>query len=224
MPSTRLFQAHSSAPSLPEPAPRRPAITNFWPRRRTDLNRVFRLDKTTGEVGACQYGLKEGAAAGVTLCYPPGEGQRPAPASEYGLVSSHHNGEGGVFRVDLRSGLMSICFVLNESSVVCTTPGSSKGTMTNPDLQKRAAATKALEAVRPGMKLGLGTGSTAAHFVDLLGARVAQGLAVVGVPRPPRRTRGAGRRPRHSADHAGGDPTSRTSLSTAPMNSTARCG
>ena len=32
------------------------------------------------------------------------------------------------------------------------------------------------------MRLGLGSGSTAAHFVDLLGARVKEGLAVVGVP------------------------------------------
>ena len=32
------------------------------------------------------------------------------------------------------------------------------------------------------MRLGLGTGSTAAHFVALLGERVAQGLKVVGVP------------------------------------------
>jgi ribose 5-phosphate isomerase A len=32
------------------------------------------------------------------------------------------------------------------------------------------------------MKLGLGTGSTARHFVDLLGERVAAGLEVVGVP------------------------------------------
>jgi ribose 5-phosphate isomerase A len=32
------------------------------------------------------------------------------------------------------------------------------------------------------MKLGLGTGSTAKHFVDLLGERVAGGLRVVGVP------------------------------------------
>lgn len=32
------------------------------------------------------------------------------------------------------------------------------------------------------MRLGLGTGSTAAHFVDLLGARVRDGLEVVGVP------------------------------------------
>jgi ribose 5-phosphate isomerase A len=32
------------------------------------------------------------------------------------------------------------------------------------------------------MRLGLGTGSTAAHFVDLLGARVREGLEVVCVP------------------------------------------
>jgi hypothetical protein len=86
----------------------------------TDLNRVFRLDKASGEVGACQYGLKEGSTVGVTLCYPPGEGAKAGTFSEYALVASRHTGEGGVFRVDLRSGLMSICFVFNESSVVCT--------------------------------------------------------------------------------------------------------
>lgn len=47
---------------------------------------------------------------------------------------------------------------------------------------KREAARRALEDVRPGMRLGLGTGSTARHFVDLLGARVAQGLDVICVP------------------------------------------
>jgi ribose 5-phosphate isomerase A len=47
---------------------------------------------------------------------------------------------------------------------------------------KRAAAVEALKLVTPGMKLGLGTGSTAARFVDLLGERVKQGLAVVCVP------------------------------------------
>ncbi len=52
----------------------------------------------------------------------------------------------------------------------------------SPDEQKRAAAAKALEQVRDGMKLGLGTGSTAAHFVDLLGARVRDGLGVICVP------------------------------------------
>ena len=47
---------------------------------------------------------------------------------------------------------------------------------------KREAAARALEFVRPGMRLGLGTGSTARHFVDLLGERVRAGLDVVGVP------------------------------------------
>jgi ribose 5-phosphate isomerase A len=47
---------------------------------------------------------------------------------------------------------------------------------------KRQAAARALESVRDGMKLGLGTGSTAKLFVDLLGERVRAGLKVVGVP------------------------------------------
>ncbi len=52
----------------------------------------------------------------------------------------------------------------------------------DPDSQKRAAAAAALEFVQPGMRVGLGTGSTARHFVELLGERVAGGLDVVGVP------------------------------------------
>ena len=47
---------------------------------------------------------------------------------------------------------------------------------------KRQAAARALEHVRDGMKLGLGTGSTARHFVELLGERVRAGLNVIGVP------------------------------------------
>jgi len=44
------------------------------------------------------------------------------------------------------------------------------------------AAARAVEAVTDGMRLGLGTGSTAKHFVALLGDRVRGGLDVVGVP------------------------------------------
>ena len=47
---------------------------------------------------------------------------------------------------------------------------------------KRIAAARALDFIQPGMVIGLGTGSTARHFVDLLGARVRDGLKVVGVP------------------------------------------
>src|SRR6201995_1751334 len=50
------------------------------------------------------------------------------------------------------------------------------------DELKRQAAARALEQVRDAMKLGLGTGSTAKHFVELLGERVRDGLDVIGVP------------------------------------------
>jgi ribose 5-phosphate isomerase A len=50
------------------------------------------------------------------------------------------------------------------------------------EAQKRQAAAVAVEWVRPGMRLGLGTGSTAKHFVELLAERVRGGLQVVGVP------------------------------------------
>jgi ribose 5-phosphate isomerase A len=44
------------------------------------------------------------------------------------------------------------------------------------------AAEAAVAEVKPGMKLGLGSGRTAEHFVRLLGERVRAGLKVVGVP------------------------------------------
>ena len=50
------------------------------------------------------------------------------------------------------------------------------------DELKRQAAARALQEVRDGMKLGLGTGSTAKHFVELLGELISAGLTVVGVP------------------------------------------
>jgi ribose 5-phosphate isomerase A len=50
------------------------------------------------------------------------------------------------------------------------------------DAQKRAAAARALDFVRPGMRIGLGTGSTARHFIELLAERVRAGLPVIAVP------------------------------------------
>jgi ribose 5-phosphate isomerase A len=50
------------------------------------------------------------------------------------------------------------------------------------DELKRQAAARALEQVADGMKLGLGTGSTTKHFVELLGEKVRAGMKVVGVP------------------------------------------
>lgn len=49
------------------------------------------------------------------------------------------------------------------------------------DRGKREAAQRALEFVRPGMKLGLGSGTTAHHFVDLVGDKVRRGLDILCV-------------------------------------------
>lgn len=90
----------------------------FAPAPQTDLNRVYRIDKATGEVGACQFQLKEGGV-GLTVCFPTGEGAGPQAPSDYGLMPSRHEREGGIFRVNLRTGEMSICYVFDDKTV-CT--------------------------------------------------------------------------------------------------------
>lgn len=94
------------------------AAFDFMAAPQTDLNRIYRVDKYTGEVSSCQYGLQEGTV-GVTLCFGAGEGAGPQPPGEYGLVASRHEREGGVFRVNLRTGEMSVCYVFDEKAV-CT--------------------------------------------------------------------------------------------------------
>ena len=56
--------------------------------------------------------------------------------------------------------------------------------MTPADLDsfKKAAALKAVEFVRDGMVVGLGTGSTAKHMVIALGEKVRAGMTLRGVP------------------------------------------
>ncbi len=54
--------------------------------------------------------------------------------------------------------------------------------MTQQDREKRLAAAAAVREVEDGMRLGLGSGSTALHAVRLLGERVQKGLRITGVP------------------------------------------
>jgi ribose 5-phosphate isomerase A len=81
--------------------------------------------------------------------------------------------------------------LLNGSRVSQRSPGMTTdverlyvGLMsaTDPASLKTAAALRALDFVSDGMKLGLGTGSTAEAFLDVLGPRVRGGLNVIGVP------------------------------------------
>ncbi|MGD9815946.1 MAG: ribose-5-phosphate isomerase RpiA [Hyphomonadaceae bacterium] len=54
--------------------------------------------------------------------------------------------------------------------------------MSDAGIAKFNAAQAALDYIKDGMIVGLGTGSTSAHFVRLLGEKVRQGLRVKGVP------------------------------------------
>ena len=53
----------------------------FVPAPQTDLNRIYRVDRITGEVSSCQYGLQEGTV-GTTLCFGGGEGAGPQPPGD----------------------------------------------------------------------------------------------------------------------------------------------
>ena len=121
----------------------------------TDLNRVFRLDKASGEVGACQYGLKEGATS-CLACYPPGEGAKAGAFSDYALVASRHSGEGGVFSrrsalghdVDLFRAQRKLRGLHPAREI-----GSPVTATLSADAMKRAAAQAALDHVVHGMRL-----------------------------------------------------------------------
>ena len=50
------------------------------------------------------------------------------------------------------------------------------------DLEKEAAARASLQFIQDGQVVGLGTGSTAAYFIQLLAEKVKDGLRVRGIP------------------------------------------
>ena len=103
-----------------------------------NLSLVYRLDKLTGDVIACQFAHNPNrtdvgpGAFGVTSCYRSGEGATHQEPGEYGLVATRHEQEGGVFRVNYRTGGLSICYLyfqrekqgdheaITDQYVVCT--------------------------------------------------------------------------------------------------------
>jgi hypothetical protein len=112
----------------------------FLPAPQINLSLVYRLDKLTGDVIACQYAHNPGkadvepGAYGVTQCYRGGEGAMKQEPGDYGLIATRHEQEGGVFRVDYRTGALSICYLfvqrekqgdremVADQYVVCTAP------------------------------------------------------------------------------------------------------
>jgi hypothetical protein len=82
-----------------------------------NLSLVYRVDKVTGDVIACQFAHNPGrsdvgpGAFGVTNCYRGGDGATRQDPGDYGLIATRHEQEGGVFRVDYRTGALSICYL-----------------------------------------------------------------------------------------------------------------
>jgi hypothetical protein len=82
-----------------------------------NLSLVYRLDKLSGDVVACQFAHNPGrtdvgpGAFGVTSCYRGGDGATKQEPGNYGLIATRHEQEGGVFRVDYRTGALSICYL-----------------------------------------------------------------------------------------------------------------
>ena len=103
-----------------------------------NLSLVYRVDKLTGDVVACQFAHNPGrtdvgpGAFGTTSCYRAGEGATRQESGDYGLVATRHEQEGGVFRVNYRTGGLSICYLyfqrekqgdheaITDQYVVCT--------------------------------------------------------------------------------------------------------
>jgi hypothetical protein len=126
-----------------------------------NLSLVYRLDKLSGDVIACQFAHNPGrpdvgpGAFGVTSCYRSGDGATKQEPSDYGLIATRHEQEGGVFRVDYRTGGLSICYLyfqrekqgdheaIADQYVVCT-PSWKQAAFgrTNPLLLRRPASAR----------------------------------------------------------------------------------
>lgn len=93
-----------------------------------EANRVYGVDRKTGEMSACQFERPEGSSVGVTRCFARGPGAGAQPAGRYGLVATNYRGETGVFRVNYKTGEMSICYVRDlagadgkpQTTILCT--------------------------------------------------------------------------------------------------------
>jgi len=112
----------------------------FLPAPQINLSVVYRVDKLTGDIIACEFARSPGrtdvgpGAFGVTDCFRSGEGATGQEPGDYGLIATRHEQEGGVFRVNYRTGSLSICYLyyqrekqgdheaIVDKYVVCTPP------------------------------------------------------------------------------------------------------
>jgi len=115
-----------TGPVAAQPAPS--AGFEFAAPPSAQANRVYGVNRQTGEMNVCQFERPEAASVGITRCFAQGEGAGPQKAGSYALVPTRYEGETGIFRVNRDTGEMSICYVREtarvsggvDSSLVCT--------------------------------------------------------------------------------------------------------
>ncbi len=89
----------------------------FSPGAAIDRNFMYGVNRATGEVKACWF--EPDNNVGLTTCAQTGPGAGPQGSGMYRLVPSNMENEPGVFRVDMESGAIAICYVAS-GQVVCT--------------------------------------------------------------------------------------------------------
>ena len=117
-----------------------------------NLSLVYRLDKLTGDVIACQYAHNPGktdiepGAFGITVCYRSGDGATKQEPGDYGLVATRHEQEGGVFRVDYRSGALRIAISISSarSRATATSSPTSTSSARRPTSERSAGRSGAI--------------------------------------------------------------------------------
>lgn len=82
-----------------------------------DANRIYRVNIYNGEMAVCWYDKVDGAD--TTRCLPGGQGAGPQERGLYTLVATNMKNEKGVFRVNLVSGTVSVCWVKGDQ-LICT--------------------------------------------------------------------------------------------------------
>lgn len=130
----------ATTPSTPTPSTPAPATTGgagattgpyvFGSPPSAQANRIYSVNVRTGEVSACQFERPEGSLVGVTRCFRRDASAGPGEPGTYDMMSTRYSGETGIFRVNVLTGKMSVCYVRDmpkegggvEPAVVCTAP------------------------------------------------------------------------------------------------------
>ncbi|MEM9050073.1 MAG: hypothetical protein AAGC92_15290 [Pseudomonadota bacterium] len=82
-----------------------------------EWNIVYRLNRSSGEITGCAY--IERAAGNVTTCYPAMDHARGGDPGPYTLAASNNSTVISVYRLNERTGEISLCWVAGWKNTLC---------------------------------------------------------------------------------------------------------